>query len=218
MSKKTLKVILLLLLLIVIIFLGLRYHRVIQSRFDVDNLTNMVEKFGVFGEIIYVLVISIRPILFIPSPAVFVIGGVIFGTIKGSMFNIVGILANASLGYWLAGRFKGIFYRFAGEKHLKSFENIDKNDEVKALFTMRVTPGFPFDPISYASGLVGIPFRNFIVGTALGSIPKVILYTFLGDGIEDILSIRTIVVLGILVVLALLPYLFNRTNKHIYCK
>ncbi len=218
MSKKTLKVILLLLLLIVIIFIGLRYHRVIQSRFDVDHLTNMVESFGIFGEIIYVIVISIRPILFIPSPAVFVIGGVIFGTLKGSIFNIVGILANASLGYYLAGSFKGVFHRFVGEKYLKRFENIDRNEEVKALFTMRVTPGFPFDPISYASGLVGIPFRNFIVGTAMGSIPKVILYTFLGDGIEDILSIRTIVVLVILIALALSPYVFNRTNKHIYCK
>ena len=213
MPKKIFKLILLFVLLMVFMIIGIKYHSLIQGNFDLETLVEIVGQFGRYGEIVYLLVISLRPLLFIPSPAVFIIGGVIFGTIKGSIFNLIGILANASLGYFLAGRFKNTFYRLVGEKYLKRFAGIGRNEEIKALFTMRVTPAFPFDPVSYASGLVGIPFKDFIIGTALGSTPKVILYTFLGDGIENIFSIRTIVVLIILVVLALTPYIFDKTRK-----
>lgn len=75
---------------------------------------------------------------------------------------------------------------------------------------MRVTPGFPFDPISYGAGLAGINYSQFLLGTALGSTPKVFLYTFLGDGIDEIFSIKTLAVFIILILLACLPLLLDK--------
>jgi|GEM_PF-1388796 len=214
MSKRFIRLIILVVLLGAIILVGIRYSSLMQGRIDTDVIRALVQTFGSYGEIVYLLIISMRPFLFLPSPAVFIIGGVIFGTVKGSIFNLLGILVNASICYYLAGRFKGLFHRLIGDKYLNSFENIGRNEEIKTLFTMRVTPAFPFDPVSYASGLVGIPYKNFIIGTGLGSTPKVILYTFLGDGIEDLFSPRTILVFAFLIALAVSPYVFNKSKKH----
>lgn len=213
MSKKLIKLIILGSLLVLIILIGIKYSSLMQSRIDTEVIKGLIQTFGRYGEIVYVLIISMRPFLFLPSPAVFILGGVIFGTIKGSIFNLIGILANATICYYLAGRFKGLFHRLIGVKYLSSFENIGRNEEIKTLFTMRVTPAFPFDPVSYASGLVGIPYKKFIIGTALGSTPKVILYTFLGDGIENLFSPRTILVFVFLIALAISPYVFDKAKK-----
>ena len=214
MSKRFFRLIILGILLVVIILIGIKYSNLMHSRIDIDVIKGLVQTFGSYGEIVYVLIISVRPFLFLPSPAVFIIGGVIFGTIKGSIFNLIGILANATICYYLAGRFKGVFHRFIGEKYLSSLKNVGRNEEIKTLFTMRVTPAFPFDPVSYASGLVGIPYKKFIIGTALGSTPKVILYTFLGNGIENLFSLRTILVYGVLIALAISPYVFYKFKNN----
>lgn len=215
MTKRVLKLMLLSFLLMVILVIGGKYHSIIQSNIGTDMIVEVVEAFGNYGEFAYILLISLRPLLLIPSPAVFIIGGVIFGTLKGSIFNLIGMLINAVLCYMLAYRFKGLFYKIVGEKYLRRFENIGRNEEVRTLFMMRVTPAFPFDPISYASGLVGIPIKNFIAGTVLGSAPKVILYTYLGDGIENIFSLRTLAVLIFLLCLAGAPIIFNKAIKKV---
>lgn len=213
MTKKALKLVVLFSLLLIILIFALKYHSLIQDKISTDTIVEVVEAFGDYGEVVYLLLISLRPVLLIPSPAVFIIGGLIFGTVKGSIFNLTGILINAALCYMLAYRFKTVFYRIVGEKYLNRFKSIGRNEEVKTLFTMRVTPAFPFDPVSYASGLVGIPLKRFFLGTILGSTPKVILYTYLGDGIENILSLRTLTVLIFLLGLAIAPYILNGPIK-----
>lgn len=43
-----------------------------------------------------------------------------------------------------------------------------------------------FDVTSYACGLVRFPFRYFVLATALGEIPKVLIFTTLGAGLGEI--------------------------------
>ncbi|GAB6086035.1 TVP38/TMEM64 family protein [Alkaliphilus crotonatoxidans] len=177
---------------------------------DIKKLQNLVESFGMWGVAVFVILSSIRPFLFIPSPVLFVLGGVLYGGLIGSILSLVGLLTGASLCRYFAGRFQKFFVRIIGKHHRDKLEELGGEKVVKKLFMMRVTPGFPFDPISYGAGLAGINYSQFLLGTALGSTPKVFLYTFLGDGIDEIFSIKTLAVFIILILLACLPLLLDK--------
>ncbi|MBM7614712.1 putative membrane protein YdjX (TVP38/TMEM64 family) [Alkaliphilus hydrothermalis] len=160
--------------------------------------------------LVFVGIASIRPFILIPSALLLVLGGIIFGTIMGTILCIIGILISSSLCFFLASRFEGIFAKLLKGKYLNRLEKLKDKEVIRTLFMMRVTPGFPFDPISYGAGLTGISFYDFFIGTFLGSLPKVFLYSLLGDGIKDFFSYRTMAVFIILVLFALAPIFYQR--------
>lgn len=199
-------------IVLIVITLLLRYGGAIQHRVDIDKIQAFVESFGIWGVLVFIIFAALRPFLFIPSAITFVLGGVIFGTLLGSLVSLIGLLAGSSLCYLLASKFQGVFSKFVGDKYIAKLEKIKEKDAIKTLFMMRVTPGFPIDPVSYGAGLTGINYYDFFLGTLLGIGPKVFLYTFLGDGIEDLVSIRTIGVFIVLFLFALLP-IFVKKSK-----
>ena len=47
-------------------------------------------------------------------------------------------------------------------------------------------PFVPFDAISYGAPLVGVPFSRFLLATAIGIIPSILLYSYVGRFIAGI--------------------------------
>jgi len=54
---------------------------------EVDRIQKIVQVFGAGSILIYLIISALRPFFFIPSAAFFVSGGIIFGTIQGSIYN-----------------------------------------------------------------------------------------------------------------------------------
>lgn len=48
---------------------------------------------------------------------------------------------------------------------------------------LRLVHVFPFAAISYAAGIAGVKLRDYLLGTFLGSLPGVLIYTYLADSI-----------------------------------
>ncbi len=51
---------------------------------------------------------------------------------------------------------------------------------LSAVLIVRLVPLVPFIAINYASGLSGVKFRHFVLGSALGMIPGTLAYAALG--------------------------------------
>lgn len=183
------------------------------ARFQVDEIQHMVSRYGLWGKIIFFALASIRPFIFMPVTFFFVTGGIIFGTVEGSFLAIAGLSISSSICYWLAHRFQCLFHRIVQEKYIRKVQEAAATNLVTKIFSLRVTPGMPFDIISYASGLTNISYRKFILGTFLGAIPKGVLYTYLGDNLDNYLSPETITVYTILLVIALGPHAYNWVQK-----
>ncbi|GAC1647383.1 MAG: hypothetical protein NVS4B3_01360 [Gemmatimonadaceae bacterium] len=104
--------------------------------------------------------------------------GAIFGLILGSFLSWLGAVLGASGAYMLArslGRdaFRGVLGT-AGDK----LSALGERRGFVTIVRLRLVPVVPFNVVSLASGLAGVPFRDFIVGTALGIIPGTIIYTY----------------------------------------
>jgi uncharacterized membrane protein YdjX (TVP38/TMEM64 family) len=50
-----------------------------------------------------------------------------------------------------------------------------------AVLLGRFAPFIPFDPISYGAGLTQMKFRSFLIPTTIGTLPRALFYTFLGN-------------------------------------
>ena len=48
---------------------------------------------------------------------------------------------------------------------------------------LRLVHVFPFAAISYAAGLAGVKLRDYLIGTLIGTLPGVLIYTYLADAI-----------------------------------
>lgn len=177
---------------------------------NVDSIQHIVESFGILSVLIYILINAIRPFLFIPITVMFISGGLIFGTIRGSLYTLIGLMIAASISFVLARRFNKFFKKVLGNKYLNRISSLSNDQVIRGLFIMRVSPGVPFDPISYGAGISHITYEQFFIGTLLGSTPKVILYTFIGDQIEGGFSIQILIIFIILLVIGLSLYFFRK--------
>lgn len=207
---KLFRMIILAIIVILALLWFINYRKTAPIQWDLKKLQETVEGFGIWGMLVFVAIAAIRPFLFFPNILIFIAGGLIYGVFLGGLAALVGVMLAFSLCYWLGGRFQQLFIKAVGERHLIKLQNLQDRDIIRTLFVMRVTPAFPIDPISYGSGLVGIPFEKFFLGSLLGITPKIFLYTFLGDTIDNVFSIRTLVLYIVLSILAILPVVLHK--------
>lgn len=202
--------------IIAIVVLGvlfLDYEKLLKIDWSIEQIQQLVEGFGIFGILIFIFIASIRPFLFFPNVLIFIAGGLIYGTFFGSLFSLIGIMIAATLCYWLGSKFQNIFSKIVGPKYLIRLQSMRDEEIITTLFVMRVTPVIPIDVIGYGAGLVAMPYEKFFIGTLLGFIPKTILYTLLGDAINDIFSMKTMIIFVVLILFAIIPTIFYNKKE-----
>lgn len=177
------------------------------------ELQEVVGGYGIWGKLLFFGLAAIRPFLFMPVSVFFITGGIAFGTLQGSVLAIGGLVISSSLCYWLAHRFQCLFYKIVHEKYIHKVQEAAATNLVSKIFSLRVSPGMPFDIISYASGLTNISYRKFIWGTFWGAIPKGVLYTYLADNLDNYFSPQTITAYTLLLAIALGPHLYHWVQK-----
>lgn len=72
---------------------------------------------------------------------------------------------------------------------------------------------FPYDPLSYASGLTKIKYRDYILGTLVGIFPEMIVYSYMGDSIKHPFSIKFVIAIVLVVLLAIFSYVVYKKYK-----
>ncbi len=114
---------------------------------------------------------------------------VAFGPVLGSIYSWFATLVSAAMTFYMGryfGRFGGNFgkhgwlEKFAGGRLSRMSEYIGKN-AFSASFIIRNVPSAPAIVVNMAFGAAGAPFAGFILGCALGIIPKTILVALLGN-------------------------------------
>jgi uncharacterized membrane protein YdjX (TVP38/TMEM64 family) len=74
------------------------------------------------------------------------------------------------------------------------------------MFAVRIVPFMPFDAISYVAGLVGVPYPTFLLATAIGIVPSIIIYSYLGSMVMSafwyiVIAVGTAAIGGVVVAL-----------------
>ncbi len=153
------------------------------SNSDVDGVINIINSFGVWAWLIFILLVVLEVVLApIPPLLLYVASGFIFGAFLGGFITLIGNLIGAGIAYFIAHRFgRKVVEKQMNKKIRKKFDNFSKKYGGFAIFLLRINPLTTTDLVSYLAGLSNIRFWKFLFWTGLGLTPMIFLQTYLGD-------------------------------------
>ena len=137
-----------------------------------------------------------KSILFIiPASLIYISTGMAFPPLTASLISLVGIIIEVTVTY-LLGLFLGGEYvnkQLEKTKAGKKILDMKLNDSFLALLPIRALPVFPIDFVSLFWGASKCGFFRYFFASVIGIMPRVVLFTILGDGIYDYIPIHLII-------------------------
>ncbi len=122
-----------------------------------------------------------------------------FGPERGFAYSWVGTMVSALIGFAL-GRIGGArILALAPGETMERFIALTRRHGLIASLAVRLTPFAPFVLVNVAAGTAGVRTRDFLVGTAVGIVPKIALTAFAGASIVRAVGGGGLLPLGLLV-------------------
>jgi uncharacterized membrane protein YdjX (TVP38/TMEM64 family) len=173
-------------LAIIIASLGLLLMQILDKtlipRVVIQYLIVPVAILGVWGIFLYFGVMTIQSLLVpIPSELVLLASGLLWTIVGGTVIGFLGSIFTGFLAYYIT--LKGgrpLAEKFVPKKFLDPLDMLIKRYGFAFILVMRAIPFMSYDPISYASGLLKINFKKYMIATTIGSFPRALFYAFLG--------------------------------------
>ena len=152
----------------------------------VEQMREVLLSYGPWAVLISAgLMIAQAVIAPLPANVITITNGLVFGPLWGAFLSWSTMLMGSSLCFLLSRTVGRPFaLRMAGES-LERAEGFFKRYGLPAVFVVRIVPFVPFDAISFGAGLVGVPYLKFLLATAIGIIPSVFLYSYIGSMVAD---------------------------------
>jgi len=198
----------------------LTFDMLSNHRQDLIQWTQKNRLLSVIGFVtIYVLVVALS----LPGATLLTLaGGFLFGTAETTICVVVSATLGA-LGIFLITRYAlaDFFHAKTGDAGQKMEQGFREN-ALSYLLVLRLVPLFPFWLVNLVPALLGVPARTFVIGTFLGIIPGVVVYSSVGNGLgavfdagdtPDLGIIFELEILGPLIglaVLSLIPVVYKR--------
>ena len=153
-----------------------------RSGIGLPDIRQTVQSAGLWAPLLFVLLQGTVTVTPVPRTVFTVAAGVLFGAISGLVLTVVGTSIAAAAAYWLVrlvgGRFVQRHLHRPGVGWVRARLN---GGGLLAMVSLRLIPAVPFWAMNYASGLSGVRFAPYLLGTVLGVLPGTIGIVVLGD-------------------------------------
>jgi len=159
----------------------------------ITPLLQWIDSLGTLGAIAFVAIYIVATSICIPGSMMALAGGALFGKLIGSFLVYISGLLGAYTAFWLGRSLlrDWIQNRLQKNIYLKAVNKIVADEGWKIACLLHLSPIIPFNMLNYALGTSRISQKNFVFATAIGILPGVILYTFLGSTISDLTMVIT---------------------------
>lgn len=189
-------------------------------------LVAWVDRLGVGAPVLFVLVYAVCTALSLPTGLLLsTLGGFLFGTAWGGLCTLIGATLGATAVFLAAKTVLGDLLRARAGPFLQKLEAGFREDELSYMLVLRLVPLFPFWLVNLAPAFLGVRTATFVIGTFVGIIPGILVYTSVGTGLGAILDsggtpdgsafLQPRVLLPVigLAVLALVPVIHKRFRR-----
>lgn len=161
-----------------------RYLSLETLREQQGALRGFVSANLVLSVVIYIAVYAAATFLMLPGALwITIAGGFLFGLWGGTPATVAGATIGASLLFFAAKSSVGSALRERAGPFLQKLEKGFQEDAISYMFALRFLPVVPFPVANIAPALFGAKYRDYAITTALGIIPGVIAYTWIGAGL-----------------------------------
>ena len=146
---------------------------------------------GTTGVIVFVAAYLVGTLLMLPASLLQGSAGFLFGPIAGVVIASLGSVTCGSVCFGLSRTvLRGPVERRVDR--IPNFGKIDRaigNGGTYLVFLLRLSPISPFNILNYGLGLTRVRYSQFALGTWLGSIPAVTLYSYVGASVGSLTEI-----------------------------
>ncbi len=155
----------------------------------------------------------------IPASVVYIAVGMALKTSTALTINGAGIIIEITATY-LLGRFLG------GDAVITKISNIKNGDKIITLYEKYKKPGIfvirffglPIDFCSLFFGAMKVPYAEYMLFSFIGIMPRVILFTILGDKVYDLIPMKYIIpaaltAAGAIMIFVLTKFIVNSVKK-----
>jgi uncharacterized membrane protein YdjX (TVP38/TMEM64 family) len=152
-----------------------------------EQLTRLNEQYPVAVPVAYIAAVTVATVALFPGWISMMLGGLLFGLLPGLPFALLGITAGA-FGAFLAGRALGrswVEKRMGDSLKLQALDEAVNAKSFYIVFLTRFAIVLPFNVLNYAFGLTRVTPATYVAATALGMLPAVLLYVYLGTLADD---------------------------------
>jgi uncharacterized membrane protein YdjX (TVP38/TMEM64 family) len=183
---------------------------------DQRQLHALLAPLGEAAPFAYVLALVLRPVTLLPGTLFAAVGGMVFGTLMGTIYALVGSFLAALLIFGLARKL-GVrpMKRLAGE-HYPALSRMARKHDFQFTFLVTINPLVPTDMMLAAAAASGARFWPSVMGMLLGTLPGTFLMVQFGSGLAQGRTLMTVVsAAGLVVSFVLGGFLGRRVYKEI---
>lgn len=179
-----------------------------------EDLKGLLMGHMVAAPLVYIVIYIIRPLVFFPTSILTPLSSAVFGPFLGWIYTFIGENIAASVAFLVARYFGGdVVSRF---KKLKLIDTELTEHGLRTVIFLRLVPLFPFDVVNFGLGLTAVTWRTYAIGTAVGVLPGLTAYIFLGASLLSGMYIIPTVIAFVL--LSLLATYLRKRNKGVMKK
>lgn len=202
------------LLVLVAAILAIRFTGMTRY-LDQDILRHAIESHGTIAPVIYVLIYTIAPSLFLPGLPITIAGGILFGPVWGVVYTIIGATAGACVAFIISRYIARdwVEKKVKGPKLRRLDEGVEQHGWKIVAFT-RLIPLFPFNLLNYAFGLTKIKFLHYAIASFIFMLPATIAFIVFSSSLLDVIrgkiSPAFVIGLALVILISLIPLFYRR--------
>jgi len=172
---------------------------------DSAQLQAVLAQAGGWAPLIYIAAYVVATLLILPSTALNLLGGALFGFWMGAVWTSIAAIL-AAIAAFLFTRTTGrswIEKRLSGR--LGVLDTEIQQGGFFYIFAIRLLPIIPYGLVNFVAGLTSISFKSYFWGTILGTVPGLLPFVLLGSsGLEAAQTGDMLPLLGAVTLIGLL--------------
>jgi uncharacterized membrane protein YdjX (TVP38/TMEM64 family) len=122
-------------------------------------------------------------------PVTFLVGttAIVFGPMESVLYSLAGCLLSAALSYAIGRRLgRETVRKVAGGRLNRLSKRLAKRG-ILTVVLVRLVPVAPFSVVNMVAGASHIAFRDYLIGTAVGMLPGIVLVTLFSDSLAGVM-------------------------------
>ncbi len=203
---------------LVVFFAAQRYLPNVQQFTSPQFVRDYLLSLGNWGYFMYIILFLLSIPLPIPSMPLAIGAGYVYGFFTAMILTMIGVVAGASIAFQLSRYFgEPLLEKVVSKHHIIHFNHIFRRRGINGAIIAYAIPIFPADSVNFILGISTIRYHQFLLAVILGSIPRYVIVTALGQELLTGFTIKTIIV-PILAAIFVLIALFRERIKRVVFK
>jgi uncharacterized membrane protein YdjX (TVP38/TMEM64 family) len=190
-------------LLVTLVGSGLLLELYAPFLLDPAWLRAAIRSYGTLAPLVFVGVQTVQVVAApVPGQLLGVVGGYLFGPLRGALYSIVGVTLGSYVVFRLSRHYGRPYVEDTVEPAvLERFDGFVSRGGVPALFVIFLLPTFPDDAVCFLAGLTDLRMRTLVALVVVGRFPSFLAVAYAGDSLAEadlvtfgVVSVVTLVV------------------------